>query len=195
MRGLNTFWNQNTWRRGQQQTRERSSEWCGEAFKIPVASCEPITLALKYGNRAAGSAYRRLDKRCDARSIRPPTDLAREHTASLLSSPSSDPDRSGSTGPQSFVMYVTRSWLLSWHSAIPTSWLARVLTPGRMEARSAWSLQGKRSPDAMIAIAFDNLCAFTDQQRWQSVAGLFMEWQKVYSHAGLIIRVSIGSCD
>lgn len=43
-------------------------------FNIPVAGGEPITLALKYGNRAAGSAYRRLDKRCDARSIGPPTD-------------------------------------------------------------------------------------------------------------------------
>lgn len=43
-------------------------------FNIPVAGGEPITLALKYGNRATGSAYRRLDKRCDARSIGPPTD-------------------------------------------------------------------------------------------------------------------------
>ena len=44
------------------------------AFKIPVVGGEPITVALKYGNRGAGSAYRRLDKRCDARSIGPPTD-------------------------------------------------------------------------------------------------------------------------
>ncbi|KAL2750484.1 hypothetical protein V1477_001274 [Vespula maculifrons] len=41
---------------------------------IPVAGGVPTTLALKYGNRAAGSAYRRLDKRCDARSNGPPTD-------------------------------------------------------------------------------------------------------------------------
>ncbi|XP_043684272.1 uncharacterized protein LOC122636753 [Vespula pensylvanica] len=42
--------------------------------RIPVAGGVPTTLALKYGNRAAGSAYRRLDKRCDARSNGPPTD-------------------------------------------------------------------------------------------------------------------------
>ena len=54
------------------------------AFKIPVAGGEPITVALKYGNRGAGSAYRRLDKRCDARSIGPPTDpCAPPHPLSL----------------------------------------------------------------------------------------------------------------
>jgi len=66
-------------------------------FNIPVAGGEPITLALKYGNRATGSAYRRLDKRCDARSIGPPTDrgasaLARAsllHSASLCLPPPS----------------------------------------------------------------------------------------------------------
>lgn len=56
-----------------------------EAFKIPVAGGEPITLALKYGNRAAGSAYRRLDKRCDARSIRPPREVARARPPRLSS--------------------------------------------------------------------------------------------------------------
>lgn len=65
-------------------------------FNIPVAGGEPITLALKYGNRAAGSAYRRLDKRCDARSIGPPTDrgsfaLARASLLFVLLSRSSPP--------------------------------------------------------------------------------------------------------
>lgn len=91
-------------------------------FNIPVAGGEPITLALKYGNRATGSAYRRLDKRCDARSIGPPTDRGASALArvSLLHS-ALGPPFSRSVSPQSFVMYVTRSWLLSWHPAIPTS--------------------------------------------------------------------------
>lgn len=88
-------------------------------FNIPVAGGEPITLALKYGNRAAGSAYRRLDKRCDARSIGPPTDreasvLARVFSSSFCSlgplfSPIPSLSLSHGQGPQSFVMYVTRS--------------------------------------------------------------------------------------
>lgn len=72
-------------------------------FNIPVAGGEPITLALKYGNRAAGSAYRRLDKRCDARSIGPPTDRSRSRAplfssfCSLVPLPSPRPSRARST--------------------------------------------------------------------------------------------------
>lgn len=88
-------------------------------FNIPVAGGEPITLALKYGNRATGSAYRRLDKRCDARSIGPPTDREarpRSRARARLSSsfcfsrsPSASPPLALTVSPQSFVMYVTRS--------------------------------------------------------------------------------------
>lgn len=61
-------------------------------------------------------------------------------------------------GPQSFVMYVTRSWLLSWHSAIPTSLLAgRVLTSGRDEPRSPSSARISSS-SAIGLIALDRRC-------------------------------------
>ena len=70
---------------------------------------------------------------------------------------------SRSTGPQSFVMYVTRSWLLSWHSAIPTSWLAESWHLVAWTAISMSLAQG--FPDAMSVIAFDNHCAFAGRRK------------------------------
>lgn len=82
-------------------------------FNIPVAGGEPITLALKYDNRAARSAYRRFDKRCDARSIGPPTDrgsFALAH-ASLLPSALSVIPFPFALGQSAIICYVRDSKL------------------------------------------------------------------------------------
>ena len=105
------------------------------AFKIPVAGGEPITVALKYGNRGAGSAYRRLDKRCDARSIGPPTDpCARAPFLSLSLSLS----RLRSPRP-AIICYVRDSKLtaiLAFCHSYVSPGRPRVLTPGRDQPRS-----------------------------------------------------------
>lgn len=97
--------------RSEEQIAPRIHTHTRKPFNIPVAGGEPITLALKYGNRATGSAYRRLDKRCDARSIGPPTDrgasaLAR---ASLL--------HSASLGPPSRTQSARNHLLCTWLEA------------------------------------------------------------------------------